>query len=264
MLTKLFRHLIREEPTYRGGLYKAFNGLTWEIKKLPSLTYSDIGYKANKDGQLRKNYINPEEFARVKAILERRSRGRGHHSTSVGLSFRGQQKNARSQGWCLLSLVVSRMRRPEMETVEIHYRSTEAIFKFHADLVLMRWVFEELGLKPDKVTFRFANIHFSGVYLPVLLQYWDPEDFVKFVYDTDRDFFKRGLRWLLRSSYTEDQWFPFSPEQVMHRLNWERGDPKQLVKLIDPLYRKLGYDLPKLHHQRDTYVTRRSKSMEEE
>lgn len=264
MMLRLIRGLIREEPTFRGGLYKLFNGYTWEQKKLPKLTYDDIGYKNNKDGQLRKNYINPEEFERVKSILDRRARGKGHHMTSVALSFRGQQKNSRSQGWCLLSLVVSRMRRPALEIAEIHYRSTEAIFKFHADIVLLNWVFQELGLNPDKVIFRFANIHLSGVYLPVLLQYWEPEDFVKFVYDTDRDFFKRGLRWLLRSSYVEDQWFPFSPENVMHKLNWARGEPKKLVKLIDPLYRKLGYDLPKLHHQRDTYVTRRKKSVEEE
>jgi len=151
-----------------------------------------------------------------------------------------------------------------METVEIHYRSTEAIFKFHADLVLMRWVFQELGLNPAKITFRFANIHVSGIYLPVLFQYWDPEDFIEFVHRHDMDFFKRGLRWLLRSSYKRDQWFPYSPENVMHRLNWERGNPKQIVKILDPLYRKYGYDLPKLHHQKDSYKVRRKKSMEDE
>src|SRR5690606_17255765 len=151
MYTRLIRHLIKAEPTYRGGLYKLFNGLTWEEKRLPNLTYEDIGYKANKDGQLRRNYINSEEFDRVKSILERRSRGKGHHMTSVALNFRGQKKNNRSQGWCLLSHLISRMKRPELETVEIHYRSTEAIFKFHADLVLMRWVFQELGLNPAKI-----------------------------------------------------------------------------------------------------------------
>lgn len=264
MLLKLIRHLIVEEPIFRGGLYKLFNGLTWETKRLPKITYDDIGYKNNKDGQLRKNYINSEEFDRVKSILERRSRGKGHHNTSVGLSFRGQQKNSRSQGWCLLSMVISRLKRPAMEVVEIHYRSTEAIFKFHADLVLLNWVFEELGLEPDRVKFRFANIHLSGVYLPVLLQYWETKDFIQFVDKYDPDFLKRGLRWLLRSSYTEDQWFPFSPEQVMHKLNWERGDPKRIVKILDPLYRKYGYDPPRLHHQRDTYVTRRKKGVEEE
>src|SRR5262252_4766081 len=105
MMLRLIRSLIRGEPTFRGGLYKLFNGFTWEQKKLPSLSYDDIGYKNNKDGQLRKNYIDSEEFERVRGILQRRSRGKGHHMTSVALSFRGQQKNSRSQGWCLLSLV---------------------------------------------------------------------------------------------------------------------------------------------------------------
>lgn len=264
MYTRLIRHLIKSEPTFRGGLYKLFNGLTWTEKRLPSLTYNDIGYKDNKDGQLRKNYVDPEEFERVSSILKRRSSGRGHHMTSVALNFRGQKKNSRSQGWCLLSLVISRMRRPPLETVEIHYRSTEAIFKFHADLVLMKWVFDELSLDPALIRFRFANIHVSGVYLPVLLQYWEPRDFIRFVHDNDRDFFKRGLRWLLRSSYTQHQFFPYSPENVMHRLNWERGDPRQIVKILDPMFRAKGYDLPKLHHQRETYVTRRKKSVEEE
>jgi len=264
MLTRLIRHLIRLEPAYRGGLYKLFNGLTWEEKRLPSLTYDDIGYKNNKDGQLRKNYINEEELDRVDSILKKRSGGRGHHNTSVALAFRGEKKASKSQGWCLLSLVVSRMKSPAREIVEIHYRSTEALFKFHADLVLMQWVFNRLSLDPDAVKFRFANIHLSGVYLPVLFQYWDQEDFIDFVDKNDRDFLKRGLRWFLRSCYTKDQWFPFSPENVMHKLNWERGDPRTAVKILDPLFRKYGYDLPKLHHQKDSYVTRRKKSVEEE
>lgn len=264
MLTRLIRHLIRAEPTFRGGLYKLFNGLTWTEKKLPSLTYNDLGYGNNKEGLLRKNYIDEEEFERVDSILRRRASGRGHHMTSVALSFRGQKKNTKSQGWCLLSLVVSRMRRPALETVEIHYRSTEAILKFGADIVLLNWVFERLNLNPDQIKFRFANIHVSGVYLPTLFRFWEPEEFIEFVHEHDMDFFKRGLRWLLRSSYTQDQWFPFSPENVQHRINWERGDPPKIVKILDPLYRKYGYDLPTLHHQKATYEVRRKRSVEEE
>lgn len=262
MLTRLIRHLVRATPTYRGGLYKQFNGLTWTEKKLPSLTYSDLGYGKNKEGLLKKNYIDPEEMERVDSILKRRA-GKSH-TTSVALSFRGQRKNSRSQGWCLLSLVVSRMKRPAMETVEVHYRSTEAILKFGADLVLLNWVFEQLGLEPSQVTFRFANIHLSGVYLPTLFQWWDAEDFISFVHDNDRDFFKRGLRWLLRSSYVRNQWFPFSPENVQHKINWERGDPPKIVKILDPLFEKYGYDPPRLHHQKATYETRRKRSVEED
>lgn len=264
MLTRLVRHLIRSEPTFRGGLYKLFNGLTWTEKSLPKISYDNLGYGKNKDGLLRKNYINEEELDRVDSILKKRAGGRGHHMTSVALSFRGEKKHTRSQGWCLLSLVVSRMRRPAMETVEIHYRSTEAILKFGADLVLLNWVFERLSLNPDKITFRFANIHVSGVYLPTLVQFWEQEEFIQFVYRNDPDFFKRGLRWWLRSSYTRDQWFPFSPEEVQHKINWERGNPEQVVNLIEPLFIKHGYDLPKLHHKKSTYVTRRKKSVEEE
>jgi len=262
--TRLARTLIRQEPTFTGGLYKLFNGFTWEEKRLPELTYEEVGYKKNKDNQLKKNYINEDEFERVGEILKRRAGGRGHHMTSVALAFRGQAKSRKSQGWCLLSMVVSRMRRPAMETVEFHYRSTEAIFKFAADLVLMRYVFDRLDLNPDRIRWRFANIHLSGVYLPVLLQWWEPLDFLQFVHDTDRDFFKRGLRWLLRSSYKEDQWFPYSPENVMHKLNWERGNPEEVVNFLEPLYVKYGYDLPRLHHDKATYVTRRKRSVEEE
>lgn len=264
MLTRLIRKLIREEPTYRGGLYKLFNGFTWEEKRLPNLTYEDIGYKKNKDNQLRKNYINEDEIERVDEILKRRASGRGHHMTSVALAFRGQQKSRKSQGWCLLSMVISRMRRPAMEVVELQYRSTEAIYKFHADLILLRWIFDRLSLNPDLIRFRFANIHISGVYLPVLAQYWDYEDFIQFVYETDMDFFKRGLRWWLRSSYKEDQFFPYSPEQIQHKINWERGDPAGIVKILEPLFVKNGYDLPKLHHDRSTYQTRRKRSVEED
>jgi|SRR5690606_14347725 len=264
--TRLIRKLVREEPTFRGGLYKLFNGFTWEEKRLPDLTYEQLGFKGHKDRQLKKNYINEEEFQRVEEILTRRSRGRGHHMTSVALSFRGEAKRRQSQGWCLLSMVISRMRRPALETVEFHYRSTEAIFKFGADLVLMKWVFNRLNLNPDLIRWRFANIHLSGVYLPTLFNWWDPIDFLQFVHDNDIDFFKRGCRWLLRSSYTEDQFFPYSPEQVQHKINWSHSEyhPSEIVKFLEPLYVAYGYDLPKLHHQRETYQTRRKKSVEED
>lgn len=269
--TRLIRHLVRADPTFRGGLYKLFNGLTWEEKRLPRLTYDDIGYKAAKEKQLFRNYVNEDEFERVESILKRRARGKGHHMTSVALAFRGRQKSRKSQGWCLLSMVISRMRRPALETVELHYRSTEAIFKFGGDLCLMNWIFNRFNLNPDLVRWRFANIHLSGIYLPVLFQFWEPLDFLQFVHDNDMDFFKRGTRWLLRAAYKppesiskDGQFFPYSPENIQHRILWERCDPAAIVNFLEPLYLKYGYDLPKLFHQRSTYVTRQKKRDDEE
>lgn len=266
MLTRLIRKLVRDEPFYRGGLYKQFSGITWEEKKLPKLTYEELGFKGYKENQLKKNYINEDEVQRVEDILTRRSQGKGHHMTSVALNFRGEAKRRQSQGWCLLSMVVSRTKRPAAEIIEFQYRSTEAIFKFGADLVLMDWVLNRLNLNPDLIRWRFANIHLSGVYLPTLFNWWEPRDFLQFVHDNDMDFLKRGCRWLLRSSYTEDQFFPYSPEQVQHKINWNHSEyhPSEIVNFLEPLYVKYGYDLPKLHHQRETYRTRRKKSVEEE
>jgi hypothetical protein len=240
-------HRVMEAPAYHyNGLRKIVQGLDWEVDKIPTVTYDEIGYSKNKLRQLERNYIDAGELERVRAILDKR---RGQSFTSVAMSMRGAKKDSRSMGWCWLSTVVTRTGKDE--NVEIHYRSTELILKFGGDLCFLPSVFERLGLEPTKVRFRFANAFFSGVFLPTLLAHQkEPLDFLAAMYREDPYHFQTGTRFLLRACLKEGQRFPYSPENQQNKFLWSRI-PKSTIRFMrDYLIEKhktFGRPLPEAH-----------------
>lgn len=259
----LIRRLIESDAVAYNGLRKIVQGVDWEITRLPNLTYADIGYGKNKQRQLERNYVNADEFARVRAILDRR---RGQSFTSVGLSMRGATKDSRSQGHCMLSIVITRVGRPRLETVEVQYRSTEAIFKFGGDVCFFPWVFERLGLAPDRIRFHFANAYLSGVFFPTLMRWWEPIDFLELLWRKDRTLFRPATKFLLRSSSREDQHFPYSPENQQHRHLWRTLRTSQIRRIHDYVKEKLvslGESVKITHHTKD-YVPRNKREENDE
>lgn len=242
------------------GVRKIVSGATWrppDDKTHGSFSYEGFGYGANKEKQLIRNYVNDDEFARVKAILDKR---RDQSFTSVAVSLRGNAKESRSMGWCMLSLVITRVARPQKELVEFHYRSTELILKFGADLVFARnYLLPQLGLHPSIIRYRFANAFISGVYFPYICTWWDPIDFLTEVKERDPRFFGPATRFFLRSAYKKDQVFPFSPENVAHRYAWQHLGKQKMHMIRDFLeaeHQKFGKPLPKLHYAAGEYIPR--------
>jgi hypothetical protein len=84
---------------------KVVQNITFESYWLPKWNLSDWGYGSNKEKQLERNYVNEEEFDRVRSILGRRADSK---YTSVALNLRGRPKDSRSQGWCMLSGILSK------------------------------------------------------------------------------------------------------------------------------------------------------------
>lgn len=243
----LVRQIIESPPFVFAGVRKIVQNLNWEIKELPRVTFEEIGYGKNKLSQLRRNYINDEEFDRVRKILRSR---KDKHFTSVALSLRGGTKDSRSMGWCMLNLVVTR--GPRIETVEIQYRSTEVILKFGGDLAFLPSIFDELGLQPDLVRFHFANAFCSAVYFPTLCAHWDagPIDFLSYLRVTDDRFFKASTRFFLRSSMGPNQKFPYSPENQQHKFGWKVLGPKKMAEIrryLTKEHKKFGKPLPVAH-----------------
>lgn len=247
---KLIYRVVDSNPFMYNGLRKIVQNLNWEIPAIPTLTYDDLGYSKNKLKQLERNYINVEELARVKAILEKR---KGQSLTSVALNMRGAKKDSRSMGWCMLNVVVTRT--PKTENVEIHYRSTELILKFGGDLVFLPTVFERIGVEPKVVRFHFANAFLSGVFLPTYLASLDdPLVFLKYMRRKDSTHFQVGTRFLLRSAMKEDQRFPYSPENQQHKFMWGRIPKPKIRTMRDYLteeHKKFGRPLPVAHEHGD-------------
>lgn len=228
---------------------KVVQGVTATADQLPDWELEDWGYSRNKLKQLVRNYVNDEEISRVDNVLSKRDLSK---YTSVALSLRGKPKDSRSQGWCMLSLIVSRTK--EWTSVEVQYRTTEVILKFAADVWFLKVLCDRLGIQPNRYTFRFANCALSGAYFPYLVDKTDLVTFLKRLHRRDEDFFLRTTRFLLKASYRKNQFHPFSPERMSHRFLWERGTPQQIADIrryLEPLHRATGRPLPKDFHTKD-------------
>lgn len=245
-LLPLYLAAARAETTGYQAIGKVVQNLTLSAPTLPNWDLSDWGYGSNKKTQLDRNYWNPEEIERVKSILKRRSASK---YTSVAVSLRGKPKDARSQGWCMLSLVISRYK--DWSSVEVQYRTTELILKFAADVWYLRVLLEEIGVEPNMYRFRFANCALSGAYFPYLADKLDLVDFLRKVKAADDEFFLRTTRFLLKSSYRKDQYHPFSPERLSHRYLYAHAMPKEIRDIrdfLEPLHKASGKPLPKDFH----------------
>jgi len=164
----------------------------------------------------------------------------------------------------MLSLVISRNK--DWHSVEVQYRTTEAILKFAADVWLLRKLLEErFEIKPDVCRFRFANCALSGAYYPYLVDKLDIVQFLHKTYQADPEFSLRTTRFLLKSSYKQDQFHPFSPERVSHRYLWERAPARQIKAIreyLEPLHRASGRPLPKDFHDK-SYIPKGQRNREE-
>lgn len=243
---------------------KVVQNITLEATKLPNWELADWGYGTGKEKQLYRNYINEEEFGRVLSVLNRRGKSK---YTSVAVSLRGAPKDSRSQGWCMLSLVISRNK--DWYSVEVQYRTTEAILKFAADVWLLRELLEKrFEIMPSVCRFRFANCALSGAYFPYLIDKLGDRftGWLNTLYRDDPEFMLRTTRFLLKSSYKKDQFHPFSPERVSHRYLWERGTPQQIREIrdyLEPLHKASGRPLPKDFHDA-SYVPKGQRNRKEE
>lgn len=258
----LYLTIAEKETAGFQAIGKVVQDITAYCTELPVWELSDWGYGSNKTKQLVRNYINDEEISRVEGVLSKRDLSK---YTSVAVSLRGKPKDSRSQGWCMLSLVVSRTK--EFTAVEVQYRTTEAILKFAADVWFLKVLCDRLGIQPNRYTFRFANCALSGAYFPYLVDKTDLVTFLKRLYRRDEDFFLRTTRFLLKSSYRKDQFHPFSPERMSHRFLWERGTPQQIADIrryLEPLHRATGRPLPKDFHTKDYVPKGQRRRLEDE
>lgn len=258
----LYKAIVYGKAVGTQAIGKVVQDITLESTGLPSWELSDWGYGKGKEKQLFRNYINEEEFGRVLSVLGRRGKSK---YTSVAVSLRGAPKDSRSQGWCMLSLVISRNK--DWHSVEVQYRTTEAILKFAADVWLLRKLLQErFEIEPDVCRFRFANCALSGAYFPYLVDKIDLVKFLQLTSKQDPEFFIRTTRFLLKSSYREDQFHPFSPERVSHRYLYEHATAKQIREIrdfLEPLHKATGRPLPKDFHDK-SYVPKGQRNRQEE
>lgn len=216
----------------------------WDVFKTGvSMDFSDFGYKegGSKEEQLTRVYLNDEEIRRTNQKFRERSESETSRSmqTCVTARFGNQEKEARSQGYCMQSVTMNWFARPALQkdplfTLDLHYRTTELCKKFYADLkFLHETVFPKLlkGVKqsPTAVNFHFVSAYVSTMYLPVVLRVINPLDFLKSVERFDPKFFKLMLRdydlWL----FTEGN--PYNYRQRKNMLDYGK---KHIITQLKP------------------------------
>lgn len=256
---QLIRIVLAKKAELYQGVRKILTDVVWKAdppgtgcKSIPSHWYGP-----NKTAQMNRNYFNEADIGRCRDILAKRQK---QTFTSVAVSMRNGAKESRSQGWCMNSYVV--MKTKDRTIVEVQYRSTELILKFTGDMLWLPFIADRLEIKPDVYRFRFASCYLSGVYFPyVCAGGWDAIEFLETVRYSDPKLFAQGTRFFLRSSYKEDQVFPYSPENVAHRFAWKHLK-KQMPRIRDFLeeeHKKYGKPLPHLHYKVGEYVPRKQR-----
>jgi len=245
MITQIAKIAIAHPALLYTGPRKMLQDITFEVPmdRWKRIEYSDLGYGSNKQKQLVRTYWNETEANRVREVLARRT---DQSFTSVAMSLRNQAKDSRSMGWCMNSLVVTRMRRERFESVEIQYRSSELTLKFGGDLCFVPWMFKELGLAPKITRFRFSNAYFSGVYFAYLSSFWPggPVRFLEYLWKNDRELFRHGTGHFFRSTSARNQEFKYSPENLAHRFGWKHLPMKDAYQYLKMRYKEMGRPMP--------------------
>ncbi len=223
-------------PVYQyNGARGIVRNMLWSPGKIPEVDLTAIGYARpnTKLKALQRMYFNPVEAERMKALLAKRD---GQAFSALCMSMRGGEKDSRSMGHCINAIAFT---IGDDIRATVMYRSTELIKKFAADLAFIPWVFEQLEVKVDHVDFFFANAYLSGVFFPTLFRYHDPIEFLEMLRKKDQFLFVVATRFLRRIVKTEDQTFPYSPEQMQHVFAWKHF-PKKMPTIRRYLEEHLG------------------------
>jgi hypothetical protein len=209
------------------GARKIVRDVIWAPGRVPVVDLEAIGYARSgvKMKALQRQYFDPKECDRIRALMKRREK---QSFTAVSMSMRAGEKDGRSMGHCIDSLVVASDEHAKT-WVTVMYRSTEVIKKFTADLAFLPWVFEQLEIEPSGVSFFFSNAYLSGIFFPTLFGFLDPIEFLKMLRRREPPLFVVATRFLRRTVRSRNQVFPYSPEQHQHVLAWKLYPEKMKI-----------------------------------
>jgi hypothetical protein len=200
------------------GVRKVVQGVYWELDQLPEVDLVQLGYRGGKVAQLMRNYFNQAEVdaARTKLAARRKS-----PHTSVALNTLGEKKDARSQGHCIRSIIITQT--PKWTEVDVIYRSTELIQKHTADYALLPIILGQLGLAhtPRKFRLYFANCFITALFAPILFQHTDAIEFYELLKQHDPRYYRTFL------NATAKFYEPVNRYTYKHRVKmWEIAQSK--------------------------------------
>lgn len=175
-------------PTMYASSRKIHTNFSFEIPWdeftpiLPNIDLRTFGYAgwAAKEKQLDRNYFNEKEFNNANAILIKRA---SKNQSCVTARFGGPTaKGEDSMGYCMQSisynLIAKDLNGNPRRVIEVHYRATEFLKKFVADLIYLQErvlpvILKGVGQVPTSIRFHFQTIDINPLYVNIIAQHLD-------------------------------------------------------------------------------------------
>jgi hypothetical protein len=215
----------RERCTYT-GIRKISHGIGHTLTELPQVDLTFLGYRGGKTAQLMRNYFNEAEVEAARVKLKAR---RDSEHSSIALNTLGQAKDARSQGNCIRSVIITQTRK--WTEVDVIYRSTEIIQKNAADFDLLPRILDRLELAHTPRIYRlyFANIFLTALFAPLLFQKTDPIKFYEHLKKHDPKYYRTFLN--ASAKFFEPTCrYQYKHRQKMWAIAQEKLDCKALIQ----------------------------------
>lgn len=218
-----------QAPSAYVQIRKLFRDIEWEVPFDEwdglSLKPENMGYAPgpSKMNQLKRNYLNVEELELARdSLIDRMSKSQ----SCITARFGNQKKDSRSQGFCMQTITLNYMEKPEPGhpkfVVELYYRSTEVGQKFFADLMFLDEVVLPLLLKglpkPDVIKFKFSTLYLSSMFLPIIMQVSDVVGLLKSIKEEDNKWFTRCVRVAVAKWMEEECGYNYRTRAKMHDL----------------------------------------------
>lgn len=191
---RLHWEMAQRETLVISGVRKIVGDVQFELPGSAlhtDLDFTDLGFRGkNKFNQLKRTYWNQES---VDSAIEKLLSRSGSPHASAAVRLQAGDKDSRSSGYCMQNMVITITK--DRSFIDLHYRSTEISLKFLADLIffsrMLPPLFDQLGIQPEVIRFKFANAFMSALFQPIFLRWEeDPVGFYKHLRKHDPRFFR--------------------------------------------------------------------------
>lgn len=198
--------LAKEPADLYAGSRKILRNRILTFDSTPDILLTDAGYSKAKMSQLRRNYLHQDSITSAAGLWEEYREKPKYRSVAISCFGRlvkdhGGPRGSK-MGSCLLAGTITMFNR-KRATVNLHYRTTEFLKKFPADLI---FVFEEIlsqfnfeGMEIEEVTCLFDNVTIHPQYFTTIIPHLeDPIQELTAIRKKDDYFHSWIVKWVGR------------------------------------------------------------------
>jgi len=195
--------LAKEPPDLYAGSRKILRNRILVFNPNMDLTLEDAGYSKAKMRQLERNYLHQDSIAAASQLWDEYREKPKYRSVAISCFGRlvkdhGGPRGSK-MGSCLLAITITMLNRKTAE-INLHYRTTEFLKKFPADLI---FVYEDIlsqfnleGMTITKVTCLFDNITIHPQYFTTIIPLLeDPISSLEAIRESDSYFHQWIVKW---------------------------------------------------------------------